>query len=122
SCEPAFRIAGTPPGGHPMALWFATTPSTVIRRLFGLAVAMCVPGTAYSLTDLTGVASIRTRGAHSCVVTTTGAVQCWGVGGETGDGTQTNHTLPVPVSGLSSGVSRLEMGHSHTCAITTAGA
>ena len=46
-----------------------------------------------------GVAAIATGYAHSCALTTTGGVKCWGrnVYGELGDGTNVNRRTPVDV-------------------------
>jgi alpha-tubulin suppressor-like RCC1 family protein len=75
--------------------------------------------------DLTVVAPlaatrVATGGFHSCAVTDTGAVQCWGDNGfgQLGDGSEVTGRLdPVPVSGLGSGVLALGAGFNHTCAV-----
>jgi len=61
---------------------------------------------------------------HSCLLTTTGDVKCWGSNefGQLGDGTTTNKKKPTKVSGLSGVVVRaIAVGASHSCALTTTG-
>lgn len=71
-----------------------------------------------------GVASVSARGHHSCALTTARGVKCWGNGyyGQLGNGGTSNATVPVNVTGLSSGVAMLSAGNRHTCVVTTAGA
>ncbi len=78
-----------------------------------------------SVTNLDGgVASISAFAYHTCATTTSGTALCWGYNGQGQLGTQstTDSLIPVPVSGLSSGISTIGAGSNHTCAITTAGA
>jgi alpha-tubulin suppressor-like RCC1 family protein len=61
---------------------------------------------------------------HTCALTTSGGVTCWGfnVDGELGNnGAPTNSNVPVDVSGLTSGVAYISAGRYHTCAVTTGG-
>lgn len=62
---------------------------------------------------------IAAGGIHTCVLSASGAVWCWGgnLEGQLGDGTFENRNLPIAVSGLGSGVRELAMGRKHTCAV-----
>ncbi len=59
---------------------------------------------------------------HTCAVDAVyGSVYCWGSNqyGQIGDGntTTTNRLTPTLVSGMSSGVSQIALGDSHSCAL-----
>ena len=72
-----------------------------------------------------GAATFRSISAgtiHTCATTEQGAVRCWGHNyyGQLGDGSTTNRSAPVPVSGLT-GVAGVASGGYHTCAWTASG-
>lgn len=69
--------------------------------------------------NLTGIKRISSGDQHSCALTATGTVKCWGSNsfGELGDGTTTRSSLPKDVLGLT-GVKEVAVGQGHTCVIT----
>ena len=69
--------------------------------------------------------SIALGGSHSCALLTGGAIKCWGDNrlGQLGDGTTTDSTGPVDVSGITT-VTSLALGGDfagHSCALLTGG-
>jgi alpha-tubulin suppressor-like RCC1 family protein len=69
-----------------------------------------------------GVVQVAAGGSHTCALTGTGAVKCWGANasGQLGDGTKTKRLMPVTVS--IGTVIAISAGSKHTCAVTSAGA
>ncbi len=64
-----------------------------------------------------------TAGAyHTCAILSDGTARCWGgnARGALGDGTTTNRSAPVTVTGLASALA-ITAGSEHTCAIDTLG-
>lgn len=66
-----------------------------------------------------GVSQIETSGAHTCALLSTGGIQCWGFNssGQLGDGTTSDNATPANVPALTSGVTQIRLGGSHSCAL-----
>lgn len=82
-----------------------------------------VTQTTVPLVPLPSFKEVAAGAQHTCAVTTTGALYCWGRNdeGQLGIGTTTYSSHPVLVSALSA-VQSVALGEHHSCAITTAGA
>lgn len=89
----------------------------------GPALASFTPVAVSGLSS--GVTAIAAGGLHSCAVKSAGGVVCWGQNdmGQLGNGTKSfGEEAPVAVSGLTSGVTAIDGGGYHTCAIVNGGA
>jgi alpha-tubulin suppressor-like RCC1 family protein len=71
----------------------------------------------------TGIVQISVGSSHTCALSVSGGVVCWGNNedGQLGDGTTENRSAPVPVIGLEKGVQNIASGDSFSCALLSSG-
>jgi alpha-tubulin suppressor-like RCC1 family protein len=84
----------------------------------------CVPTPVPVMGLVSGVTALSIGGGSACAITTGGSVVCWGdnSAGKLGNGsTKPNSSTPVPVMGLSSGVTAISVGGGSACAVTAGG-
>lgn len=64
------------------------------------------------------MAQIAAADDHTCALLTTGTIECWGLNGkgQLGDGSTSNSSTPVAVTGLT-GVVQIALGDAFTCAL-----
>jgi alpha-tubulin suppressor-like RCC1 family protein len=69
------------------------------------------------------VTAVAAGHRHTCALLEGGAVKCWGenASGGVGDGTGVNRNAPVDVPDLTAGVTALDAGAGHTCALLAGG-
>jgi alpha-tubulin suppressor-like RCC1 family protein len=70
-----------------------------------------------------GVIALAAGSAHTCALTSSGVVKCWGNNwaGQLGDGTYMARLTPVVVPTLGNEIKAITAGSLHTCAVTAAG-
>ncbi len=70
-----------------------------------------------------GLVALAAGDRHSCALTSTGGVKCWGMArsGQLGDGTAQRRLAPVDVVGLTSGAKAVAGGVNSSCALTSGG-
>lgn len=69
------------------------------------------------------ITAISVGAYHSCAITKTGGLKCWGdnSAGQLGTGDKISSSTPVAVQGLGMGVTSVSAGFYHTCAVLTDG-
>jgi alpha-tubulin suppressor-like RCC1 family protein len=106
---------------------FSPISRPTLRRIasavLALASVLVVP-LSHAQVALGGVETVSAGAEHTCLLSTTGGVRCWGSNqhGQLGDGAGASSSYPVDVQGLASGVSSLAVNNNHACAVNAAGA
>ncbi len=86
----------------------------------GVAILAAFHARTASANPATGIAQIDGGLFHTCAVTTTGGVKCWGVAVDSAiTGFVDFGRTPADVAGLTSGVTSVSTGLYHVCAVTT---
>jgi alpha-tubulin suppressor-like RCC1 family protein len=88
----------------------------------GTTIESSIPVDVLGVTS--GLRAIATGYYYSCGLTSVGGVKCWGYNNNfapLGNGTTTDSSFPVDVSGLAAGVTAVAVGQFHSCALTSGG-
>lgn len=82
-----------------------------------------VSGLSAGVREVSAGGDASTGAAHTCAITVSGGVVCWGsnLSGQLGDGTNTDSNIPVSVQGLTYGMRAVTAGGAHTCALGATG-
>jgi alpha-tubulin suppressor-like RCC1 family protein len=100
-------------------------PALPLCLLASSAVILC-SGSAAASSKRSLAVAVTDGLSHTCALTRSGGVQCWGYNGHDELGTGRGDSLPysvtpVGVDGLSNGVTAVSAGVRHSCAVTSAG-
>jgi len=87
----------------------------------GTKVRSYIPVDVIGLSDT--ISGVSTGSENVCAMTVAGGVKCWGYNqyGQVGDGTFTERFQPVDVIGMNNGVTSIDAGNEHVCAINNDG-
>jgi hypothetical protein len=69
------------------------------------------------------ISAVVAGSEHTCALTRTGAVRCWGANynGQLGNGGTSPRRIPGDVPGFGGGATAIAAGHAHTCAVMATG-
>ena len=103
-------------GGHPKC-WGANVAGMVGD---GTLVERNAPVDVIGLTS--GVIAMAAGTDHTCALTESNNVSCWGTNSSGQLGSSASSTVPVSVTGINATVKAIVAGHNHTCILTAEGA
>jgi alpha-tubulin suppressor-like RCC1 family protein len=122
SCDCRGIVSRNPSNAREPSLKESGSPR-VSSHLGSLAAAILFAIPCLNTRNTALAESIASGPTHYCAVTNALGVQCWGANesGELGNGTTTNSSTPVTVTGFNGGVSAISTGSGYICVLSVSG-